>query len=462
MVRQVVTGRAADLLPPGTTGEIKGPTERDQLHSEISRRLTALLGGFKDFNILTTSLDWQPQLAQKIALPGPESLSLSLDIGDLSRLKAFREAVEDANNNVSSTAAVLGVGADLSLAESEYFCPASVDQLLFGDRSDAAAMTNAGLLRQRNLTGQGVNIVVIDQGFNAAGVSHFGGGLVNINNGVQPGATKRGHGPMMVRNIVDAAPDATFYDVPLIPLRISDVSGFIGDALGVFTQLKQLIDVLRQYPTSNGPWILVNAWSIFDRSTEHPLGDYTENPHHPLNRLIDQMVDDGIDIIFAAGNCGQYCPDIRCGERDVGPGHSIYGANSHRRVLTTGAVRTDAIWLGRSSQGPGQPRLSRWKPDLCAPSNFREVGDASLGNLSEPFVGDTGSPYIASTGTSAACGLTAGIVGAIRSGWNQTILPPDKLRYLLNQKARKTEGPHWNERLGHGIIDVEAALAALP
>ena len=35
-------------------------------------------------------------------------------------------------------------------------------------------------------------------------------------------------------------------------------------------------------------------------------------------------------------------------------------------------------------------------------------------------------------------------------------------RYLLNQKARKTEGPHWNERLGHGIIDVEATLAALP
>ena len=94
--------------------------------------------------------------------------------------------------------------------------------------------------------------------------------------------------------------------------------------------------------------------------------------------------------------------------------------------------------MGRhSSEGPGQPCLSRWKPDLCAPSYFREVGDVFVGNLSEPFVGDTGSPYIASTGTSAACGLTAGIVGAIRSGWNQTILPPDKLRYLLNQRCAK-------------------------
>jgi Subtilase family len=464
MVRQVITGRASDLLPQGTTGEIKGPADRDQLHSAISGRLSSLLGGFKDFNLLATSLDWQPRFEPKVTLPNPERLSLSLDVRDLSHLREFRRAVEDANNNVSSMAAPLGVGADLSLSESEYFCPANVDQLLFGDRSDAAAMTNSALLRQRNLTGRGVNIVVIDEGFSAAAVSHYGGGLVNVNNGPQPGATTRGHGLMMVRNIVDAAPDATFYDVPLLPLRITDVNGFIGDALGAFTQLKQLIEFLRQLgtPPWNGPWILVNAWSIFDRSTEHPLGDYTENPHHPLNILIDQMVDDGIDIIFAAGNCGQYCPDIRCGERDVGPGHSIYGANSHRRVLTTGAVRTDAIWVGRSSQGPGQPGLSRWKPDLCAPSHFREVGDASLGNLSEPFVGATGSPYIASTGTSAACGLTAGIVAAIRSGWNQTILPPDKLRYLLNQKARKTEGPNWNERLGHGIIDVEAVVTSLP
>jgi hypothetical protein len=466
MVRQVIVARAADLLPHDTTAEIKGPSEQKQLHSQISTRLIELLGGFRGFIVLGTSLDWQAKLTQKVPgeLPAPERLSVSLDIADPADLKQFRRAVEDANNVVGDAAPVLGVGADLSLAESEYFCPASVDQLLFGDRNAAAALTRSKLLQQRGLTGRGVNIVVIDEGFDAAEVSNFGGGLVNINNGVQPGATTRGHGLMMVRNIVDAAPDATFYDVPLIPARISNVAGFISDALGGFTQLKQLIEFLSQLaiPPWDGPWILVNAWSIFDRSTEHPHGDYTENPHHPLNVLIDELVDDGIDIIFAAGNCGQFCPDRRCGQLDVGPGNSIFGANSHRRVLTTGAVRTDALWVGSSSEGPGQPCLSRRKPDLCAPSYFREVGDAFVGNLNEPFVGDTGSSYIASTGTSAACGLTAGIVAAIRSGWDQTILPPDKLRYVLNQKARKTEGPNWNERLGHGIIDVGATLAALP
>jgi hypothetical protein len=281
---------------------------------------------------------------------------------------------------------------------------------------------------------------------------------------VQPGAAIRGHGMMMVRNIVDAAPDATFYDVPLIPPRISNVTGFIGDALGAFSELRLVIGFLSQLgvPPWDGPWILVNAWSIFDRSTEYPRGDYTENPHHPLNVIIDDIVDDDVDILFAAGNCGQFCPDRRCGKLDVGPGSSIFGANSHRRVLTTGAVRTDALWVGSSSEGPGQRCLSRHKPDLCAPSYFREIGDASLGNLSEPFVGDSGTPFIASTGTSAACGLTAGIVAAIRSKWYPSTVSPDRLKYILNRKARKTEGPHWNERLGYGIIDVPATLSALP
>jgi hypothetical protein len=311
------------------------------------------------------------------------------------------------------------------------------------------------------LTGRGVNIVVVDRGFDATKVRNFGGGLAIA--GVEPGITTRGHGLMLVRNIADAAPDAIFYDAPLIPTRITDanVIGFLSTALATFNQLKHLIVFLRSLaiPPWDGPWVLVNAWSIFDRSFEMPPGDYTANPLHPLNVVVGEAVDEAIDLVFAAGNCGEFCPDRRCGKLDIGPGNSIFGANSHPRVLTMGAVRTDARWLGGSSQGPGL--LAREKPDLCAPSCFREVGDAFVGNLNEPFVGNTGSPYIASTGTSAACGLAAGIVGAIRSGWDQSVLSPDDLRQALNDHARETEGPGWKEHLGNGIIDVKATLRAL-
>ena len=125
------------------------------------------------------------------------------------------------------------------------------------------------------------------------------------------------------------------------------------------------------------------------------------------------------------------------------------------------AVRTDARWIGSSSQGEGQRRLSREKPDLCAPSYFRDAGDAFTGNTSGSFVSPPGSPYVANTGTSAACGVAAGIVAAIRSGWDHTVLSPRDLRQALNDNARKTEGPGWNGCLGHGIINVEATLCAL-
>jgi subtilisin family serine protease len=461
MVRQLIVFRHDDF------SHVLPDRNEEQLLLKVDERLRNLLGGYTGplNNLRIPSLDWQVQLMPKPPrdLLPLEQLVISVDM-PAADVGQFRKTVEDTNELARKQGRlepVLGVGADLSVAESEYFCPADAGQILFGNRHGAASLTESGVLKQRGLTGHGVNIVVIDQGFDATKVRNFGGGFANGKIG--PGTTKRGHGLMIVRNIVDVAPDATFYDVPLLPLRISDVPGFISTALHVFIQLKQLIRSLRgTIAPWNGPWVLVNAWSIFDRKSEAPLlGDYTENPNHPFNMLVDAIADDAVDVVFAAGNCGQFCPDRRCGERDVGPGHSIYGANSHPRVLTVGAVRTDARWMGNSSQGPGQQRLSLYKPDLCAPSYFREVGDASIGNTAEPFVGNTGSPYIANTGTSAACGVAAGVVGAIRSGWDQQSLSPDDLRNALNAHARKTEGPAWNERLGNGIINVKETLSAL-
>jgi Subtilase family len=455
MIRQLIDAPAADFsdLIPKRVSAV-GPTEKLLLFDAIKARLQEKLNGFTGkFCILSIPLfDWQVSFALGPDLAPLDRLVISVSVPDLEALKQFRKAFDD-------NLPFYGIGTDISLEDSDYFCPGTIDQLLFGNRSASASLTNSKMLAEQGMTGAHVNIVVIDEGFDKTKVANFGGGLVNLNR--QPGMTVRGHGLMMVRNIVANAPDAIFYDVPLIPQRISDLGGFLVSALHVFHQLRSAIRSLRQLPDLSGPWVLVNAWAIFDRSQEFPRGDYTENPNHPLNLVVNALADDGVDIVFAAGNCGQFCPDRRCGNLDIGPGHSIYGANSHRRVLSVGAVRTDALWVGSSSQGPGQPCLSRHKPDLCAPSYFREDKDAFNGNLGEPFVGETGSPYIASTGTSAACAMAAGIVGAIRSGWDQTVLPPDKLRLILNKSARKISGTAWNERLGHGVIDVKTTLNAL-
>jgi hypothetical protein len=398
-----------------------------------------------------------------------DDLTVSLGFPCETAVADFYNAVEDANagaRSVNKAPPFVEYGADISGGETGYFCPAGLDQLLFGDRAAADRLTRAcdlpGWLR-----GDGVNVVVLDHGFDRHRVRNFGGGW-SRRGGPRPGRTHRGHGLMIVRNILETVPNATFWDIPLIPLAIDNINGFLATARcavrGVLRYVKGLGD--------HRPWVMVNAWAIYDRSSEYPPGDYTENTRpggHPFNRLITKVVDAGIDVVFAAGNCGQFCPDRRCARIDCGPGRSIWGANSHPRVISTGAVRTDARWLGNASQGPGQAGLASTpeegplaigKPDLCAPSNFRDKHDAFVGNTDMPWIGDSGSPYIANTGTSAACALTAGIVAALRSDprWPPARVPPEVLKNRLTATARKIEGPLWNGHLGHGIINAKDAF----
>ena len=217
--------------------------------------------------------------------------------------------------------------------------------------------------------------------------------------------------------------------------------------------LKHIV-FLRQHPKFKGPWVLVNAWAIYDRRSEPPpfLGDYTENlglfgAHpHPFIRRIEHAAGQHLDIVFSAGNCGEVCPDGRCGPDDYGRGRSIWGANAHRAVLTAGAVRVDGNWLGFSSEGPGPtPHLYANKPDLCTPAQF--VGTSGL--------------YPPDTGTSCSAAVAAGAVSLLRSQWNQSVVPPQILKLILNDTARQTDGSGWNQWFGNGIMDLKAAYDVL-
>jgi hypothetical protein len=261
---------------------------------------------------------------------------------------------------------------------------------------------------------------------------------------------------MIVNNILAMAPKATIFDVPLIPPpKIYEIPYFLHAAHAAYHHILHRIQWYRSQNLFPGPWILVNAWAIYDRRSEGThLGEYTENrgspgmwPHHFI-KMIEQVSAAKFDLVFCAGNCGEVCPDGRCGPNDYGPGRSIWGANAHQDVLTAGAVRVDAMWPGYSSEGPGPtPHLYAQKPDLCAPSQF--VGTAGL--------------YPPSTGTSAAAAVTAGIVAALRShaNWDQATVPPYVLNLILNNTAKQPQGTGWNPKLGNGILDAFAAYQRL-
>jgi subtilisin family serine protease len=353
---------------------------------------------------------------------------------------------------------------------------------VFGDRSRVRDMMGIGALRESGLRGKNVNVMIVDQGLNRDGIKeeNWGGGLAHnrldpdAGRGasspfVEPGsAPLTSHGMMIARNILDIAPEAKIYDVSLIPPHIGRANVFASTAHAVFKAAVEKIARLKaSSPEPNSAWILVNAWAIFDRSGEYPPGDYTLNKRqeilkvaagkfswelgHPLNRIIQLAVQNDIDVVFGAGNCGQFTASTRCGKFDRGEGRSIWGANAHPSVLTVGAVSADDQWLGYSSQGPApwserddDPPEKRQKPDVCAPSNFCEDHDAAKIN----------------SGTSASTGLAAGVIAAIRQDHKPDQLKPLQLKAAINASARAANG-EWNARTGNGLLNAAALLKQL-
>jgi hypothetical protein len=334
----------------------------------------------------------------------------------------------------------------------------------FGTRADALKMIHQDFLSNNGLDGSNVNVVIVDQGLNGRmlGSNFAGGWPVNSNGGgvrlpgqLQSvrGVTNNEHGMLIARNVLAVAPQVRLFDCPLIPDRIRNVPIFLSTAHAVLDWVLTWVGLLQDSNVISGPWVVVNAWAIFDRSTETPPGHYSENSAHGFNQLMRGFTKNNIDVVFAAGNCGHLCPDRRCRPHDTGPDQSIFGAHAHASVLTVGAIRADGLWAGASSQGrgpedknptpaPETERLARKKPDLCGPSFFTEPYDRHIFN----------------GGTSTASAIVAGAIAALRSARGFDLISTDGFFEELRQAAYRSGAPRWDDQLGFGVLNVETAF----
>ncbi|WP_233417184.1 S8 family serine peptidase [Halovulum marinum] len=310
--------------------------------------------------------------------------------------------------------------------------------------------------------GHDVNVVIVDEGFNLdylrsilPGVD-YGGGFIDRDprrplpgRFVDPFHPAPGwHANMIARNILRIAPRARIFDAPVLPHRVSDIDAFTYDVQELY------IGILKARltgPWRNQPWILVNAWSVADTIEEWdtpvpPAKHYSNGDEHPLN-ILTQVLGNFFDIVFAAGNFGEFEPAQFSGIYDRGPERSIRGSNALSNVLTVGACTTTGDWVGASSQGDGPEALKYGrpgsnKPDLCAPAWFSEDAD----------------PATVSSGTSAACGVAAGVLAALRT--TDRTSTPQQLFDALKAAAVRPDGTGWNNRTGMGILRVPTASAS--
>jgi serine protease AprX len=243
------------------------------------------------------------------------------------------------------------------------------------------------------------------------------------------------HGNMTATDALGMAPEAQLYDI-----RISTPDGgFMSSVSQALAGYQWAID---HHKMDGTPQVLSNSWGLYQQAWGQ---DYATNANHPFTRKVVEAINEGILVLFAAGNCGQVCPDGRCGQ-DTGPGRSIWAANAHPNVMTVGAANLSEQWVGYSSQGPTglQGAQNSNKPDFCGITHF--AGYFPQQNASHP----------SDSGTSAATPIVAGVVALLKHA--KPSLTQDEVKSAL-QATAKNLGPTagWNQHSGFGTIQAKAA-----
>lgn len=333
-----------------------------------------------------------------------------------------------------------------------------------GSSSDVALKLDVAGLQSKGLDGEDVAIAIVDTGINLAHLMTKLGSppRFDATNSWRPTGTTNApgtypvdHGTMCAYDALIAAPKATLVDYPLLATSApgGNVTGStISAAIQAFSH------ILANYAVAFAPGgahrykglVINNSWGIYHPSWDFPSGHpgrYCDNPNHPFSAIINALTASGIDIVFAAGNCGSDCPDGRCQGRSTG---AIMGANAYADVLTVAAcLATNDDRLGYSSQGPSMTNMPPEKPDLTAYSHF--LGSEAFG------VG------VADSGTSTACPVTAGCVAALRTKLAPSTHPPQNLFDQLRITSKQPTGlpANWNADFGHGIIQPVTCASTL-
>ncbi|MGQ0562921.1 MAG: S8 family serine peptidase [Gemmatimonadota bacterium] len=304
-----------------------------------------------------------------------------------------------------------------------------------GTLADVAAYLGANQIWSAGFRGTGIVVGVVDSGITAQGrpVKNTEGQrrIPRVIDGWPADwgteSSKWGdHGNMCATDVLGMAPDAQLYD-----LRIAGATNIPGTISRALQAFQWCID---RHRVNGTPHVLTNSWGIFQESWD---ATYARDPNHPFTRKVVEAVNEGIHVLFAAGNCGGTCPDGRCGA-DNGPGRSIWGANGHPQVMTVGAVNRNENFVGYSSQGPAA--LDQDKPDFCSVTHF------------------TGY-FNSDSGTSAATPIAAGIVALLKQ--RKPALTPQEAKDVLKRTAKDLGPAGIDQHTGAGILRAKAAFDGL-
>src|SRR4051812_33547893 len=218
----------------------------------------------------------------------------------------------------------------------------------------------------------------------------------------------------------------------------------------------------------------VNVLAAFDHALAHRAeynikvinnswgpGAFTAyDPEHPVNRAIDAAWNDGVSVVFGAGNDGTRTDSL-----------NMFSANPH--AISVGSGTKDHQQAFYSSRGvPGHPQLH---PTVTAPGDNIASVRASTGftidaaDAQGVAAPDGDSPsgtdsayYAVSSGTSMASPHIAGVVALMQQAAHATRgrwLSPLEVRNILQNTATPMPG-YQQYSVGAGFVDAFNATRA--
>jgi hypothetical protein len=338
------------------------------------------------------------------------------------------------------------------------------DSRAVGDTEMVRDRLDACTLHQHGLDGGGVAIAIVDTGIFLprlirripTEVAFDAGNSWSPSNVTsQAGMHRIGHGTMCAYDSLIAAPKATLLDFAMLiarPPADHSAQATVSVAMQAYWPLINSWLVGPLLKGTQPPYqalVVSNSWGILHPSLDLPAGHsgrFIDNPNHILRLIIKALTFAGVDVVFAASNCGPECPSAVCLGRSEG---MIMGANAYDEVLTLAGCDIRDQRAGYSSKGPSIANMPQQKPDLTAYTHF-------LGSkVNRIFSPDSG--------TSAACAVAAGCVAALRTRASRQGIPPAALFQALKDTATKPAGmgAGWDPGYGYGIIRPVAAARSL-
>lgn len=306
------------------------------------------------------------------------------------------------------------------ILSSDYTSP---PQYGYGNMSIALSSTNSNVLTNMGYTGQNTITVIIDE-FPPESVFYTYFPSVWSDRVIHyPSdnlASNQLHGVMTAGVAASVSPDTLLY-----------LMAWDGDPVGMFQTIIGLRTLYPEYDI-----ISSNSYSV--------LGGVYHEKNHVFNRKIVETVDNGVIVVFAAGNWArpgdhpfEWTTNFGYDPRAENFNPQMGYPNTLKEVISVGGSHAYNEYIV-SYSSPGRGVGNNDKPDICAPTHF--------------YFDYTPYSDGLATGTSTSCPFMAGVIANVLSG---KTLDVDRLIGSIHTYSTDRGKPGYDTSFGFGVVNAE-------